>query len=136
MTNLYEKELFDNPDYVFSFHVGLMSRMTDRQHQQTNGPPEGEKFDAFISHASEDKDNLVEPLARAMKRQGMWIWYDRDELEIGDSIRRSIDKGLSNSYCGVVVFSPSFFNKSWPEYELDGLVTQMMNMEGPRLFPV
>jgi hypothetical protein len=135
-TNLYPKGQFDNPDYVFSFHEGIMSRMADRQHQEANEPPKGEKFDAFISHASEDKDELVRQLAREMKRQGMWIWYDEDELEIGNSIRRSIDEGLSNSHCGVVVFSPSFFDKDWPNYELDGIVNKHISGKNARLLPV
>ena len=35
-----------------------------------------------------------------------------------------IDKGLANSRFGVVVLSQAFFSKEWPNYELDGIVTQ------------
>lgn len=82
------------------------------------------EFDVFISHASEDKERVVRPLAHALKDSGLKVWYDEFELRIGDSLRRKIDKGLANSRFGVVVLSKSFFGKGWPNYELDGLVTK------------
>jgi hypothetical protein len=81
-------------------------------------------YDAFISHASEDKEGLVNPLAEKLKEAGFSIWYDDFELTVGDSLRRSIDRGLANSRFGIVVLSPSFFAKNWPQYELDGLVAR------------
>lgn len=44
----------------------------------------------------------------------------------GDSLRRTIDEGLSRSRFGIVVFSKSFFRKEWPQYELDGIVTRSL----------
>lgn len=81
-------------------------------------------YDAFISHASEDKEDLVRPLADALQRQGLRVWYDEFELKVGDSLRRSIDRGLASSRFGIVVLSPDFFAKNWPQYELDGLVAK------------
>lgn len=80
--------------------------------------------DAFISHASEDKPELVRPLADALTARGLQIWYDEFRLTVGDSLRRSIDKGLAASRFGIVVLSPDFFAKNWPQYELDGLVAK------------
>ncbi|MBA3312498.1 MAG: toll/interleukin-1 receptor domain-containing protein [Planctomycetaceae bacterium] len=81
-------------------------------------------YAAFISHATEDKDDLVRPLADILQRLGHTIWYDEFQLRVGDSLRRSIDKGLASSQFGIVVLSPSFFAKQWPQYELDGLVAK------------
>lgn len=69
------------------------------------------KWDIFISHASEDKETFVKPLAEALKSLGMRVWYDDFTLSIGDSLSRSIDTGLINSSYGVVVLSPCFFSK-------------------------
>lgn len=80
-------------------------------------------FDVFISHASEDKDDVVTPLANALRGRGLSVWFDKFELRIGDSLRRKIDTGISRSHFGIVVLSPAFFAKGWPQYELDGLVT-------------
>lgn len=81
-------------------------------------------FDVFISHASEDKNAVVRPLAHALSSGGLKVWYDEFELKIGDSLRRKIDTGLAKSRFGVIVLSRSFFGKGWTNYELDGLVTR------------
>jgi hypothetical protein len=80
------------------------------------------EHDVFISHASEDKDDIVRPLAKLLRDKGFEVWYDEFQLRIGDSLRRSIDQGLAKSRFGIVVMSPAFFAKNWPQYELDGLV--------------
>lgn len=82
------------------------------------------KYDAFISHAHEDKETLVRPLAEKLRELGFSVWYDEFKLRVGDSLRRSIDKGLANSKFGIVVLSADFFAKNWPQYELDGLVAK------------
>ncbi|MDV5825779.1 DUF1883 domain-containing protein [Sphingobium naphthae] len=91
--------------------------------------PDGRVFDVFISHASEDKNEVVRPLANALREAGLSVWYDEFELRIGDSLRRKIDRGLGSSRFGVVVLSQAFFGKGWPEYELDGLVTRAVSGE-------
>jgi hypothetical protein len=87
------------------------------------------EFDVFISHASEDKDEIVRPLATALRDGGLKVWYDEFELRIGDSLRRKIDMGLAKSRFGVVVMSKEFFRKGWTNYELDGIVTRAVGGE-------
>ncbi len=85
------------------------------------------QFDVFISHASDDKQDVVTPLAEALRAGGLSVWYDDFELKIGDSLRRNIDRGIASSRFGIVVLSTAFFGKGWPEYELDGLVTKSVD---------
>lgn len=82
--------------------------------------------DLFICHASEDKATLVRPLAEALRAENVAVWYDEFTLKVGDSIRRSIDKGLRQSRFGIVVLSKAFFSKQWPQYELDGFAEREM----------
>jgi hypothetical protein len=82
------------------------------------------QYDAFICHASEDKPGLVTALAEALTAAGLRIWYDDLELKVGDSLRRSIDRGLARSRFGIVILSPDFFAKEWPQRELDGLIAK------------
>lgn len=92
-----------------------------------DGTVEELEFDVFISHASEDKDSVVRPLAQALREGGLRVWFDEFELGIGDSLRRKIDQGLARSRFGVVVLSRSFFGKGWTNYELDGIVTKAVS---------
>jgi len=87
------------------------------------------EWDVFVSHAAEDKDEVVRPLALALQDRGLRVWYDEFELHIGSSLRRKIDEGVSQSRFGVIVLSRAFFDKNWPQYELDGLVTREMTGE-------
>ncbi len=86
-------------------------------------------YDVFISHASEDKEEFVRLFANNLKSKGLRVWYDEYELRIGDSLRRSIDNGLSSSRFGIVVLSEAFFSKEWPQRELDGLFAREVNGE-------
>ena len=91
--------------------------------QATPAPPAAH-WDVFISHADEDKEDFVRPLARALHGRGLSVWFDELTLTVGDSLRRSIDLGLARSRFGVVVISPHFLDKEWPQRELDGLAAR------------
>ena len=92
-----------------------------------DSPDSAKEYDVFISHASEDKDDIVRPMATALKDEGLVVWYDEFELRIGDSLRRKIDRGLAKSKVGLVVLSHSFIAKGWTNYELDGIVTRRVD---------
>jgi hypothetical protein len=81
-------------------------------------------YDIFVSHAAEDKEEIVRPLVLRLNQLGLTVWFDETELKVGDSLRRSIDSGLNNSRFGLVVISPRFLRKNWTVYELDSLVTR------------
>ncbi|MEA5627526.1 TIR domain-containing protein [Nostoc sp. UHCC 0251] len=80
------------------------------------------RYDVFISHASEDKNDVVLPLAALLREHGLEVWVDSFVLKIGDSLRRKIDQGLNESKFGIVILSSNFFAKEWPKKELDALV--------------
>jgi hypothetical protein len=82
------------------------------------------EWDVFISHASEDKDDFVRPLGEALRKLGYKVWLDEFTIVVGDSLRQSIDRGLAHSRFGIVVISPDFLAKPWPQRELDGLVAR------------
>jgi len=126
--NLYSKKQFSSADEAFSFHTGIMLRMIAKQNEKA---PEAIGYDAFISHAFEDKDDFVRPLAERLKNIGFKIWYDEAELKVGDSLRKSIDRGLAISEYGIVVLSESFFEKNWPQYELNALAAK--EIEGKKV---
>ncbi|MCI0563290.1 MAG: SUMF1/EgtB/PvdO family nonheme iron enzyme [Nitrososphaera sp.] len=80
-------------------------------------------WDVFLSYASEDK-LFARRLARGLIDSGLKVWFDEFALEAGDSLRRSIDKGLRESQYGIVILSQHFFQKEWPQRELDGLTAR------------
>lgn len=92
-------------------------------------------YDVFISHASEDKESFVRQFAEQLQKAGLAVWYDEFSLEWGDSLRRKIDHGLANSTFGVVVLSEHFFDKPWPQEELNGIFSLQMS-GASRMLPI
>ena len=81
-------------------------------------------WDVFISYAREDRETIARPLANALSRAGLKVWYDESELKLGDSLGHSISRGISQSRYAIVILSPNFFAKMWPQGELDRLTTR------------
>ncbi len=92
-------------------------------------------WDVFISHASEDKTAVAEPLARALMKAGVSVWYDDFTLRVGDPLRLSIEKGLRGSKFGIVILSPAFFSRNWPQRELSALM-QKEDSEHKIILPI
>jgi serine/threonine protein kinase len=91
-----------------------------------NHPAGTETFDVFLSHASEDKTAIARPLYEALQAEGVTVWFDEAVLKMGDSLSVKIDEGLAKCPHGVVIISPSFLAKRWPQKELAGLVAREM----------
>jgi TIR domain len=124
--------------HLRAFNVSFLRVDIEKLIPTTSGPAEAPKerhdaeardtkWDVFISHASEDKDHFVRPLAESLRSSELRVWYDEFTLTVGDGLRQSIDQGLARSRFGVVVISPSFLQKGWPQRELDGLVAREIN---------
>lgn len=114
-----------------------LQSLSSIQHERPPIVPDdnGETWDVFISHASEDKAAIAEPLAEELRARGLRVWLDKTELRIGDSLRRKIDYGLAHSTFGIVILSKSFFAKGWPQYELDGIIGMSIN-GNQRMLPI
>lgn len=93
------------------------------------------KYDVFISHSSADKAGFVELLAAGLRREGVRVWYDDYEVDIGTSISTAIAKGLAESRYGLVVLSRSFLAGGWSLHELRGLVQREIHV-GKTILPI
>lgn len=94
------------------------------------------RYDVFISHASEDKKDFVDPFAKALQKEGLRVWYDNDILIQGDKLSDTIQKGINNSRYGVIIFSENFFMKRWPYLELEKIINLAKSRNRNILIPV
>jgi hypothetical protein len=78
-------------------------------------------WDFFIAYAMEDQEEIARPLADALNARGLLVWYVDYSLKGGDSLRKSIDYGLSRSRLGIAILSQHFLEKQWPQEELNDL---------------
>lgn len=93
------------------------------------------QYDVFLSHASEDKEDVARPLAVLLQERGLRVWYDEFELKIGDNLVAKLNAGINASRFGILVLSKDFFGKDWTKYELDALENLAVT-EDRILFPI
>ena len=81
-------------------------------------PDMSASFTVFLSHSSKDKP-YVDLAFEALHKAGVHAWYDRYEIEPGDSITTKINQGLDSAHLGLLFMSDSFLSKEagWPMQE-------------------
>ncbi len=129
----------DHPQYRLSMDGYERLKGIRAAASPNRGAPSGAApppCDVFLSHASEDKDAIARPLYDALVAAGLSVWFDEAVLEIGDSLRRKIDDGLARCRYGVVILSPRFLAKHWPQRELDGLVARETSSGEKAILPI
>ena len=93
-------------------------------------------YDVFLSHASEDKDEIARPLANALTARGFTVWFDELNIRVGQSIRREIERGIREARFGLVIVSEHFMAKQWTQAELDALWGKKLAAKDDSLLPV
>ena len=89
-------------------------------------------WDVFISHDSKDKEEIVRPLAEALRQAGLSVWYDEFVLKPGDSLSQAIRQGQNDSKCAVIILSPNYFaNERWAQHELNGFIQREIHLGKP-----
>jgi len=89
----------------------------------------------FISHASEDKEFVLD-FASRLRQRGIDAWLDRWELLPGDSLVDKIfDEGIAQAKAVVVIISRHSATKPWVREELNvAVVRKISNVS--KLIPV
>lgn len=89
-------------------------------------------FDFFVSHSSNDKLNIVDNLVTSLKNMGYSVWYDKNEILVGDNISSKIQQGLENSYCLILILTSNFVSSKWTFYEMGLFDSKVKN----RIIPI
>jgi hypothetical protein len=117
---------------TFARQVGIVLSLRDTAYARTVDLRITPKV--FISHDSRDKDEIARPLARALQRLHCPVWYDEFSLRVGDSLRESIERGLTTSRFCILILTPNFLAKGgWPKREYDTAFTREV-LENVRVF--
>ncbi len=81
---------------------------------------ETQDFDAFLSHADEDKKSIADELYKRLTNDGFKIWYDKS-MKAGQSIPEEINEGIKHSKNGIVIFSNYYDKSQWCKEEFSAL---------------
>lgn len=74
------------------------------------------QYDVFLSYSSKDK-TVVRELAARLKKDGIRVWLDEEQIKPGDSIPAKIEDGLERSRVLVLCISANAFGSDWAQLE-------------------
>ena len=79
----------------------------------------------FLCHSSLDEP-FVNKLAEDLRAENLPVWYDKWELEVGDSLHAKISEGIEDSSFLAAVLSKNSIKSDWVARELNsGLVIEL-----------
>jgi hypothetical protein len=95
-----------------------------------------EQIDVFLCHASEDKVDVVLPIAAALDAAGIKCFLDAEQIKWGDSITKIISDALVKARYVVVVLSRKSIGKHWPEKEMHAALAQEISSGRTKVLPL
>lgn len=108
-----------------------------RSEEYMNERNKWEKPRAFISHDSRDKATIAEPLALQLTKRMYPVWYDEYSLQVGDSLRDSIERGIKECEKCILVLTPNFLaNEGWSKREYDSIFTRELVARQNIILPI
>lgn len=79
----------------------------------------GQSVLVFISHSSEDKESLIEPIVTDLENCYINVWIDKRRILPGDNLRKSIFKdGLDKADVALIFFTQNSLKSSWVDREI------------------
>jgi len=94
------------------------------------------KYDVFLSHNSQDKDE-VEKIARQLKKVGLRPWLDKWDLIPGDTIMDALGRAIETIPCAAIFFGPADIG-DWHVMEVREYVAKWAKQKGrfiPTILP-
>lgn len=89
----------------------------------------------FLSHNSRDK-YFVRKLKDDLKRDGIRVWFDEDEMKVGDSLIDKISEGISTmEYVGVIL-SKNSVDSVWVKKEVAIAMTEEIRGKKVKVLPI
>ena len=98
--------------------------------------PQNNGYDVFVSHATKDKIAYVDDLYKELKKLGIKIFYDKEELSWGDDWKKRILMATRQSEFAIIVISKNFFGREWTEKELQSFLSRQNKSGQKVILPV
>lgn len=89
----------------------------------------------FICHADKDEERFVREFAKKLRENDVDVWYDENEISLGDDSISKINNGLENRDCAIIIFSNNIINAKGAQMEISSLIHDLM-YENKKIIPV
>lgn len=84
--------------------------------------------DVFLCHAWDDRNGAAKQLHDLLVSRGVKVWFSENDVRLGTTLLREIDKGLANSRVGIVLVTPALLirlrRESIADKELSALLAR------------
>ncbi len=88
----------------------------------------GQSVLVFISHSSDDKATLIEPIVADLESCFINVWIDKRKIVPGDNLRKSIFKdGLDKADIALIFFTEKSLKSSWVDREIKHVLREEAN---------
>jgi len=67
--------------------------------------------DVFLCHAWADRLGVAKKLYDLLISEDVRVWFSENDVALGSTLLREIDKGLANSRIGLVMVTPAFLER-------------------------
>jgi len=67
--------------------------------------------DIFLCHAWDDRGGAAKELNDLLVSRRVSVWFSENDVALGTSLLREIDKGLAKSRVGIVLVTPSLLSR-------------------------
>jgi hypothetical protein len=79
----------------------------------------GQSVLVFVSHSSEDKQDLIEPIVEDLETCYINVWLDKRKILPGENLRKSIFReGLDKADIALIFFTEKSLKSSWVDKEI------------------
>ena len=94
-----------------------------------------EKMKVFISYSHKDK-KFVDLLANKLIENGVEVWWDSNELSIGNNIAEKIKNTIGRVDYFILVLSKNSYSSNWVNYELSATLLNEISRKETIILPV
>ena len=95
----------------------------------------GIKKSFFLSHSSNDKE-FVNRLAVDLSNQNLPVFFDKWEINVGDSIVEKINIALESMQGLILIISSNSINSNWVKKELSSALMQSLSDNSIDIYPI
>ncbi len=89
----------------------------------------------FLSHSSSDK-LFVRRLAEDLRTNDVKVWIDEAEIQIGDSLIRKIQEGITSADFVGAILSQASVKSRWVQHELENAITREISGSFLKVLPI
>ncbi|KGE18424.1 toll/interleukin-1 receptor domain-containing protein [Paenibacillus wynnii] len=83
----------------------------------------GNQLPIFLSHASKDKSE-IEDLIPYLNAAGLPVWFDKINIDYGESITKAIQRGIKKSAAVIFWITNDFLDSNWCDTELTNFLNR------------